>query len=108
MLSDALQACGVKLGDDLKGRRAATIAILDATDNYRTVLSLLDIDSKTTERKVVIADRRDGKPLDAKEGPYRLVIPDDKRPIRWIRMLRTIRVANLRDLPLDADKQIYK
>ncbi len=100
LLSDALKSCGIKFGDDLKGRRAATVAILDATDNYRTVIPLLEIDSKTTDKQVVIADHRDGKPLDPKEGPFRLVIPDDKRPIRWIRMLRTIRVINLNDVPL--------
>ena len=50
-------------------------------------------------------DTVDGQALDEKEGPYRLVVPTDKRPIRWLRMLSTIRIANVKDLPaIDAAK----
>ena len=30
---------------------------------------------------------RDGKPLDAKQGPLRLIVPDESRPARWIRQV---------------------
>jgi hypothetical protein len=28
---------------------------------------------------VLLAHRKDGKPLTAAEGPYRVIVPDDKR-----------------------------
>jgi hypothetical protein len=76
------------------------VIVLEAHDGYRVAVALLEVDPATTERLALVADRRDGQPLDEKEGPFRLVIPDDKRPVRWIRMIRTIRVLNLKDAPL--------
>jgi hypothetical protein len=49
---------------------------------------------------VLLADRRDGNPLGEKEGPFRLVIPSDKRQVRWIRMIRTMRVMSLKTTPI--------
>ncbi len=106
LLRDVLARGGVKFGDELKGRRAATIAVLEATDGYRIALSLHDIDPATTDTVAILADRRDGQPLGVEEGPYRLIVPGDKRPIRWIRMIRSIRIVNLNDAPpqsLDGD-----
>jgi hypothetical protein len=99
LLVDLLKAAGVKFGDALKGPKAGTLAVFEAADGYKVALTLLDFDPATTDSVVLVATARDGKPLDEKEGPYRLVIPSDKRPIRWIRMLRTIHVANVKDLP---------
>jgi hypothetical protein len=103
-LSELLKAASVKFGDALKGKRAATVVVIEAADDYRTALSLLEIDPDTSDKQVIVADRRNGKPLDDKEGPYRLVIPADKRPIRWIRMIRTMRVLNLKDTAMSPQK----
>ncbi len=99
LLSDALKSAGVEFGDALRGKRAATVAVLKGTDDYRVALTLLEIDPETTDKVVILADRRNGGPLEGNEAPYRLVIPDEKRPIRWIRMIDSIQVMNLRNLP---------
>jgi hypothetical protein len=99
-LVDLLTSVGVKFGSDLRGKRTPTVAIFEATDGYRVAMSLVEIDPSTTDRRAIVADEQDGKPLDARLGPYRLVIPGDKREVRWIRNLRTIRVVNLIDFPL--------
>jgi len=98
MLVDLLKSQGVAFGNDLRGARAATVAVCEAADGYRVPLALLEFDPETNEKMVLIVDRRDGKPLDEKEGPFRLVIPGEKRPIRWVRMVQTIRVVYLKDL----------
>jgi hypothetical protein len=59
------------------------------------------LDPDTADKVVIVADRRDGKALAEPDGPLHLVIPDEKRPVRWIRMLQTIRIANLKDFPMD-------
>ncbi len=100
-LVELLQATGTAFGKELRGSRTPTVAILEATDGYRVVVSLLEIDPGTNDKPVLVADHRDGKPLDDKEGPYRLILPGDKREVRCIRNLRTILVLNLKDIPLD-------
>jgi hypothetical protein len=99
-LVDLLQSVGVVFGKELKGTRASTVVLIEANDGYRIAISLLEIDPATTDRLVLLADRRDGKALAEKEGPFRLVIPDDKRQVRWIRMIRAMRVVNLKETPL--------
>jgi hypothetical protein len=99
-LVDLLQSAGVVFGKELKGTRASTVVLIEANDGYRIAISLLEIDPATTDRLVLLADRRDGKALAEKEGPFRLVIPDDKRQVRWIRMIRAMRVVNLKETPL--------
>ena len=99
-LVDLLESAGVAFGKDLRGPRAANVIVLEAQDGYRTALSQFEIDPATNDKVALVVDRRDGKPLADQEGPYRLIMPDEKRPVRWIRMLRTIRVLNLKDTPL--------
>jgi DMSO/TMAO reductase YedYZ molybdopterin-dependent catalytic subunit len=43
--------------------------------------------------QALVADSEDGKPLAQNTGPLRLVVPADKRPARWVRMVKTIRVV---------------
>ena len=45
--------------------------------------------------RIIVADRGDGSPLGAKEGPFKLVIEGDLRPARAARNLTAIRVIRL-------------
>jgi hypothetical protein len=93
-LADLLQSRGVVLGRDLRGARVANYLLLEASDGYRVVLALAEVDPATTDKVVLLADRKNGMPLPEKEGPWRLVIPAEKRPVRWIRMLQRISVQS--------------
>jgi hypothetical protein len=44
---------------------------------------------------VIIADKRDGKPLFEYQGPLRLVCPNDKAGARSVRMLETLEFVRL-------------
>ena len=62
-----------------------------ATDGYRAVFALPGLDHAYTDRIVILADRRDGKPLTEKEGPLRIVVADEKREARWfVRLFRLL------------------
>ncbi len=51
----------------------------------------LDIDCTVTLGLATIpADKRDGKPLNAKEGPF--VAPGDTRAARWVRQVIALKV----------------
>ena len=60
---------------------------MEAADGYRVVISLPEIDPAFNNKEFFLVYSRDGQPLDAKEGPYRIVIPDEKRMARWVRQV---------------------
>jgi hypothetical protein len=79
--------------EQLRGRAMATYIIAEAEDGYRVVFSLAELDSGILESEVLVADTMGGAPLGAQQGPFRLVAPHDKRPARWVRMLKSITVV---------------
>jgi hypothetical protein len=79
----------------MKGKRMASCLLVEAADGYRVVIALPEIDPAFADKQVVLAFLRDGKPLDAKEGPYRIVIPDEKRMARWVRQVTTLRIVEV-------------
>jgi hypothetical protein len=84
-LRDLLTRAGIPTGHDLNGKGMQTIVVIDASDGYRVAFSLSELDPSFTDRIVLIADHRDGALLPAREGPYRLVVPGEKREGRWVR-----------------------
>jgi len=71
------------------------IVLITATDGYQVIFTLADTDPAFTDRVIILADRKDGKPLPEKEGPFRIVAPSEKRPARWIRNVKTIAIKNV-------------
>jgi len=94
-LTTLLQSIGAPAGKALHGRELADVVIMTATDGYRVALSLAETDPAVHGETMVIADRAHGAPLDAHEGPFRLVIEGDRRPARSVRMVADIRVTRL-------------
>ena len=86
-LTDLLALVNAPLADSLRGRSLATYVLVEAADGYRVVLSIAELDSQFTDRVVILADRKDGRALPAAEGPYRLIVPGEKRPARWARQV---------------------
>jgi len=58
------------------------------------VFSLAELDSGITDSDLIVADTIDGNPLGEKVGPLRIVAPHEKRPARWVRMLKSLTVVN--------------
>ena len=42
----------------------------------------------------LLADRRDGKPLEGSDGRLRLIIPDEKRYARWVRQIVSLQIRS--------------
>lgn len=91
-LADLLREAGVPLGEALRGRNLALYVRVTAADGYVAVFSLAELDPAMHEGMVLLADRRDGAALDANQGPFRLVVPGDRRPARWVRQVVAIDV----------------
>jgi hypothetical protein len=69
------------------------VLVVEAADGYRASFSLGEVDPELTGRTVLLADLRNGAPLEGDLGPLRLVVPDDRRPARWVRQVTAVRVV---------------
>jgi hypothetical protein len=76
-LKSVLERAGVTF-DKLSGKRLASCLLVEAADGYRVVIALPELDPGFTDKQIYLAFLKNGKPLDEKEGPYRIVIPDEK------------------------------
>jgi len=96
-LGDILARAGAPVGQALRGPAMATYVVVAAADGYRVVFALPELDSAFANQIVLVADRKDGNPLSAREGPVRLIVPADRRPARWERQVVSITVRKAGD-----------
>lgn len=94
-LRSVLEKAGVTFGETLRGKRLASCLLVEAADGYRVVIALPELDPAFTDKQAILAFLKDGKPLDEKEGPYRIVIPDEKRMARWVRQVTTLKILDV-------------
>lgn len=94
-LSDVLKMAGIPTGESLRGKDLVKYLLVDARDGYQVVFALAELDSSFTDREVLLADKRDGKPLSADEGPLRIVVPGEKRQGRWVRQVQELRIGRI-------------
>jgi DMSO/TMAO reductase YedYZ molybdopterin-dependent catalytic subunit len=94
-LCNVLRAAGVKLGEAAMPSREAVTSyvVVDAADGYRAVFALAELDPAQTDRVILLADRKDGQPLTAAEGPLRVVVPGEKLPARWVRQVKAVSIG---------------
>ena len=93
LVQDILKKAGATIGPQLRGPAMATYVLAEAADEYRVVFSLTEFDSEFQDSEILLADTVDGAPIPSDQGPFRLVVPHDKRPARWIKMLRSLTVV---------------
>jgi hypothetical protein len=90
-----LEKAGVTFGDSLRGKRLADCLLVEAADGYKAVIALPELDPGFTDRVILLADKADGRPLDSKEGPFRVVIPGERRLARWVRQVTALKVVQV-------------
>ncbi len=94
-LAEILKRAGVPQGSDLRGAALTTYVRAEGADGYSVLFSLAELDSGVQDSDVLVADTLNGGPIPDKLGPLRLVVPHEKRPVRWVRMLRSITVVKV-------------
>ncbi len=94
-LTALLERSGVAFGETLKGKRMASCLLVEAADDYRVVFALPELDPAFTSKQIILAFSKNGKPLGEKEGPYRIVIPDENRMARWVRQVTTLKIVDV-------------
>lgn len=95
LVTEILKRAGQTLGEGLRGKLLASYVLASARDGYRVVFTLPDFDPGYTDARALVADRMDGKPLSDRDGPLRLVMPNDRREARSVRMLEKLEIVIL-------------
>src|SRR5688500_7329085 len=78
-LRDVLIMAGVPFGDALKGPAPARVIVASAPDGYRVAYAIAELDAAFSDQVVLVADSRNGKPLLPDNGPWQIIVPNDKR-----------------------------
>jgi hypothetical protein len=91
-LRHMLAAVDVASGEKLRGKDLTSYVLIEAADGYRALFALPELDAAFTDRKTILADHRDGKPLSGAEGPFRVVVEGEKRLARSVRQVIRISV----------------
>jgi hypothetical protein len=107
-LRDVLALTGVLFGQKLHGARLMVFVVVEGAppplgtqfnqengDTYRALFSLPELDPTFSDGPpAILAITQDGKPLNREDGPYRLVVPEDKRQSRWVKDVKMIWVLH--------------
>ncbi len=94
-LADLLGKVGVPLGENVKGKLFLIGVIAEGTDHYDVLYALAEIDPSIHTGDVIVADSIDGQKL-GKDGVFKIVSTEEKRPARWVRNLTSITVIEVR------------
>lgn len=79
---DILELAGVTMGKQLRGKNLTKYLLVKCADGYQVLFSLAELDSSFTDRNIILAFESEGRPLPAAKGPFKLVVPDEKKPAR--------------------------
>jgi len=93
-LTSILRAAGVPVGPLAHGAPLHAYILVRGADGYKVTLSLAEAEPEFRKGPIVLADHKAGAPLDAREGPYRLVVGDDLKPGRAVRNVVAIEVKS--------------
>ena len=66
-----------------------TYVVAEGTDGYKVLVSTYETLSTIRETSAIVADTLNGQPL-ANDGTFKLVIPGDTRPQRWVQNLKSL------------------
>lgn len=91
-LYQVLQHAGMSFGDTLRGPALAQYVLVTASDGYRAILALPELDPRCTDDPVLLCETMNGAPLPPESGPLRLVLPRERRHFRWVRQIVSIEV----------------
>jgi hypothetical protein len=94
-LADLLGKVGVPLGESVRGKLFLIGVIAEGTDHYSVLYALAEIDPSIHAGDVIVADLVNGQKL-GKDGVFKMVSTEEKRPARWVRNLSSITVIEVK------------
>lgn len=90
LVHDLLEAVGL----NLRGQRVlGSYVMVEAVEEHHVLFALTEFDTALTRKRVIVADTKNGKPMTPPEGPFRIIVPDEQKPTRWVRQVWAIYVV---------------
>ncbi|WP_443946813.1 molybdopterin-binding protein [Pedobacter sp. AW1-32] len=93
LLYQLLAKAGTTLGKDLRGENLTKYAFIEASDGYQVVFALAELDPEFTDKKIILADKIDENLLAAADGPFRIIVQDEKKPARCMKQVTEIKIG---------------
>jgi hypothetical protein len=94
-LTDLLAKIGAPQGSDVKGKSFMLGIVAEGTDHYSVLFAIAETDPTIHTGDIVVADQMNGQKLD-KDGAFKLVSSEEKRPARWVRNLASISIVEVK------------
>ena len=91
-LREILKAPGVS-SEALRGKDLTSTVTYTVMDGYQSAFTLSGLEPAIGNKQVLLIDQENGQPLDAVDGSWRLAVPTDPRPTRWVRQVASIVVS---------------
>lgn len=91
-LAEILKKAGATMEGALKGENLTKYLLVEASDGYQVIFALAELDKSFTDQVIILADTIDGKPLAAGDGPFRIIVPNDKKPARCAKQVIGLKV----------------
>lgn len=95
LLSDVLAKVDLPLGEAFHKTGASYYLQVDAADGYKAVFAWAELDASVMDKAIYLVTKRDGKPLSDTEGPFRLVVPGEKRDARGVHRVTTLTIERV-------------
>jgi hypothetical protein len=92
-LKDIVSRTCVASGDAMTGRALARLVRVTTANGDQVVFGAAELHPDFGNAEVILADSKDGQPL-AQNAPFRLIVPKDKRPDRWLTYVTTVEVLD--------------
>ncbi len=93
-LAELLSKVGLPLGEALRGKLFLVGVVATGSDGYSVLYSLAEVDPATHTGDVIVADTVDGQKI-GKDGAFKMVSSEERRPARWVRNLTSISVVKV-------------
>ena len=94
-LRSVVSLVGAPEGRALRGQSMMIVVVAEASDGYKVVYALSELDDQFGARKAIVAVTENGKPLPAQFGPLRIAMAGEAHRARWIRQLTTLRLVRV-------------
>src|SRR5262249_46023843 len=72
---------------------------VESVDEYQVVLAFAEIDPAFSSQEILLADKKNGRAIESPEGPFRLIVPSDKRRGRWVKQVFGVYVVRSASWP---------
>jgi DMSO/TMAO reductase YedYZ molybdopterin-dependent catalytic subunit len=77
-----------------KNSQLRLVVIVEARDGYTVAFSLAELLADVGNRPVWLSLELDGQPLSERDGPIRLIVPEDQKPARWVHSVKSISMVD--------------